>query len=126
FSFHRRLSAQTLEIARNRCDGASAAIFLVGYSAITRIEASVHLNSIPLLSVTDVIDRHVIMLAPEEGDRIELVATAEHILRRGLALSFGDYPMFDANSFPGVRIRPAGGIASGEDSTHRGLEELVY
>ena len=72
-----------------------------------------------------VIDRHIIMLAPKEWDYVTFFAMAKNILSRYLTLSFSDHPVLDPNSLSGMRVGPAGGIASSEDSGHAGFEVFV-
>ena len=54
------------------------------------------------------------MLAPEEGDRQESLALAEHVQGGDLSLPFRHDPMFDANCPTTVRIGPARDVAGGE------------
>ena len=65
------------------------------------------------------------LLGPEERDRIEGFAAAEHVARRRLALALGDDEMLDADRFAAVRIRPARDVAGREHMPGAGLEELV-
>jgi hypothetical protein len=51
FSFHGGLSLQALEIARDGDDSESATAFLVRHGTITRIEAPIDVDSIPLLGI---------------------------------------------------------------------------
>src|SRR6266851_7367370 len=125
FSFHGDLSLQALEIAGDGYDSESATAFLVRHGTIARIEVPIDLDSLPLLGVAYVIDSHVIVLTPEEWNRVKLFATAKNILRCYLPLALSNHPVLDANSFPRVRIGPAGGIASNEDSGHAGFEVFV-
>src|SRR5207302_6910579 len=125
FGFHGGLSLQALEITRNGYDSESATAFLVRHGTIARIEAPIDLDSLPLLGVAHVIDSHVVVLTPEEWNRVKLFATAKNILRCDLSLALSNHPVLDANSLAGVRIGPAGGIASCEDSGHAGFEVFV-
>src|SRR5712692_6958301 len=125
FSFHGGLSLQALEIARDGYDSESATAFLVRHGTIACIEAPIDLDSLPLLRVAHVIDSHVVVLTPEEWNSVKLFTTAKNILSRYLPLALGNHPMLDANSLAGVRIWPAGGIASSEDSGHAGFEVFV-
>ena len=86
FGFHCGLSLQALEIARDGCDSKSTATFLIGHSTIARIEAPIDLDSFPRLSVTHVVDRHIVVLTPEEWDSIKFLAAAENIPPLGVSL----------------------------------------
>src|SRR5438067_1197566 len=83
------------------------------------------IDAIPGLGVADVVDRDVVVLAPEEGHRVESLAASQHVAGRRLALPFGDHPVLHANAVAGVRIGPSRDIAGGEDARHAGFEVLV-
>src|SRR5258708_33064746 len=125
-SFHGGLSLQALEIARDGYDSESATAFLVRHGTIARIEVPIDLDRLPLLRVAHVIDGHIVVLTPEEWNSVKLFATAKNILGCYLPLAFSDHPVLDANSLAGVRIGPAGGIASSEDSGPAGSEVFVH
>jgi len=48
---------------------------------------------IPFFGMTDIIDRNVVVLAPEERYGVEAFALPEHIARCTLALPFGNNPV---------------------------------
>src|SRR5262245_40745138 len=62
------------------------------------------------------------MLAPKEGHGCELLAKAEHVERRRLALALGDHPVLDPDRLARMRIGPARDVAGGEDPRRAGLE----
>jgi len=70
--------------------------------------------------MTDIIDRHVVVLAPEKRYRIECLALSQHVARGGLSLTFGNHPMFDPDVFAGMRDRPARDVACGVNSRDAG------
>src|SRR5207245_9259889 len=76
--------------------------------------------------VTDVSDRHVVVLAPEKRYGVEALATSQHIARGDLALALGDDPVLYANALARVRIRPSGHIAGGEDPRCTCFEEFIH
>src|SRR6185437_16239767 len=90
-----------------------------------RIEASIDVDRVPLLSMADVVETHIVVLTPEERHSVKLFAAAKNVLCCYLPLAFSNYPVLHANSPAGVRIRPAGDIARGEDSGHAGLQVFV-
>jgi hypothetical protein len=53
--------------------------------------------------------------APEKRHGIEQLIPTDHVTRRGLALSFGDNPVLDANLLPCVRIGPTCDVACRKD-----------
>src|SRR5689334_17694609 len=59
----------------------------------------------------DIVDRHVVMLAPKEGYSGKFFAVSDHIQCSGLPLTFGDDPVLHANVAAGVRIRPTCDVA---------------
>src|SRR5437660_1971139 len=124
-SFHSALSLQALEISRDGYSGESATALLVHHGTISRIEATVNLNSVPLLSVAHVIDSHVVMLTPEEWNGVKFFTTAKNIFSCYLSHALSNHPVLDANSLAGVRIGPTGGIASCEDSGRTSFEVFV-
>src|SRR6266851_9073560 len=125
FSFHGDLSLQALEIAGDGYDSESATAFLVRHGTIARIEVPIDLDSLALLGVAHVIDSHVVVLTPEEWNRVKLFATAKNVFSCYLSHALSNHPVLDANSLTGVRIGPAGGITSCEDSGHAGFEVFV-
>lgn len=68
---HREFGAEIFNIAENRCNSEYASFALVSQQAIHQFDIAIDRNLIPLLSMTDVIDRDVVMLAPEEWHRVE-------------------------------------------------------
>src|ERR1700739_2072763 len=76
--------------------------------------------------MSDVVDRHVVMLAPEEWHGIEALALAQHVERSDLALALGHHPVLDADPAAGMRIGPAHNIAGGVNAGRAGFEELVH
>ena len=76
--------------------------------------------------MTDIVDRHVVVLAPEERHRVEALALPEHVARGGLALALGHHPVLDANVLAGVRIGPARDIARGVDAGRRWFRGYAF
>src|SRR5258705_38277 len=86
---------------------------LVLQQTIFRRDVAVDGNLVPCLGVADIIDRHVVVLAPEKWHGVECLALPQHIARGGLALAFGHHPMLDPDILAGMRIGPARDIAGG-------------
>jgi hypothetical protein len=124
--FHRQFSLQACKIAIDRGDGEHAAPALVFQQAIFCRDIAVDRNLVPLFGVADVIDRHVVMLAPEKWHRVERLALSQHIARGGLALALRHHPMLNADVFFRVRIGPARDIARGVDAGDAGLEISIH
>src|SRR5262249_27898267 len=70
---------------------------------------------VPLLGMADIVDRDVIMLAPEEWDSSKFFAAPEQVAGRGLALTLGHDPMLDANLIAAMRIGPPRDVAGSQN-----------
>src|SRR6201995_4075731 len=92
---HRQLRLQAGDVTIDRGDRQHAALALVAQQAVPLHDVAVDIDLVPGLGVADIIDRHVVMLAPEERHRVERLARAQHVARRGLALAFRHHPMLD-------------------------------
>src|SRR6478672_8298290 len=74
---HRKLGLEACEIAVDRSHRKHPAFALVFQQAILRGDIAVDGDFVPLLGVADIIDRHIVMLAPEERHGIEGLALAQ-------------------------------------------------
>src|SRR5262249_16771514 len=86
---------------------------------------AVDVERVPALGMTDIDDRDVVVLAPEERDLGEWLPLSEHVARRGLALPLGHHPMLDPQVLSGVGIGPARDIAGREDAGCARLQVCV-
>src|SRR5262245_24465152 len=75
--------------------------------------------------MADVVDRHVVVLAPEERHGGERLAASEHGERRSLSLALGDDPMLHPNVLAAVQIRPARNVPGRIDSWHARLQMVT-
>ncbi len=116
------LGFQALQVAEDRSDSERAPLALEAGEAVFVGDASLDREFVPPLRVTDVVDRDVVVLAPEERSGRESLAAAKHVERCNLSLALGDDPMFDPDRLAAVRVRPAGDVASGEDARRGRLE----
>src|SRR2546427_6660082 len=125
-ALHFDLPAQALLVAEQRPQRQQLA--LPGqpnrHVAVGRI--TVYVDTIPLLRMTDVVDGHVVMRAPEKRDLIEPLARTEDVSARRLALALRHDPVLHANSLAAVWIRPSRDVARGEDPRHTRLEILIH
>ena len=71
---HREFSLKAREIAIDRGDRQHTTGALVFQQAIPGRDVAVDGNLVPLLGMTDIIDRHVIVLAPEKRYGVEDLA----------------------------------------------------
>jgi hypothetical protein len=92
---HRKFRLEAVEIAVDRGDREHAAAAFVFQQAIFCRDFAVDCDLVPLFGMADLVDRHVVVLAPEKRHRVECLARAEHVARGGLALAFGHHPMLD-------------------------------
>src|SRR6516164_4879550 len=84
---HRHLGLQARDITVDRRDGERPSARLVAHDAILGRDIAIHRDLVPLFGVADIVDRNVVVLAPEERYRLELLVMAEHVQRRDLALA---------------------------------------
>src|SRR5207253_5665684 len=73
-------------------------------------------NLVPFLGVAFVIDRYIVVLAPEKWHRLERFTLAQHVASGGLSLALRHHPMLNPDVFAGVRIGPARDVACSVDS----------
>ncbi len=76
--------------------------------------------------MTHVVDRHVVVLAPEERHRRERLAASQDVACRGLALAPGDDPVLDADALAGAGVGKSRDVAGGPDAGRARLEEAVH
>src|SRR4030088_49656 len=105
-SLHRQFLLEAVDVAVDRGDGEHLAIAAIAHHAIARLDVAVYLERVPLLGMTDIVDRQVVMLAPEERNIGKALAPPQYIARDSLTLALGDDPVFDPELFPAVAIRP--------------------
>src|SRR3569833_4441217 len=117
---------ETLLVPINRGDGHDLAGLAVADEAVPLPDVAVDLDRVPAFGMADIVDRYVVVLAPEERHGAEGRALAEHVERRGLALPFGDDPVLDADALAGIGVRPARDVAGGIDVGRAGHEALVH
>src|SRR5207253_6313624 len=103
-ALHRRFDQQAFAIAVDGGDRLYAPALAVGHQAASRGDASDDLERIPPFGMADVVDGHVIVLAPEEGDRAIRLACAQHRLGRMLSLPFGDHPVLNPDGPAAARV----------------------
>src|SRR4051794_10050920 len=125
-AFHRPFLLEAVDVAVDRRDREHLAVEAIAHHAIPRLDVTLDLECVPLLGMTDIVDRKVVMLAPEERDVGETFAPPQDIARNGLALELSSDPVFDPERFPTVRIRPSRDIAGGIDSRRAGLQVCVH
>src|SRR5262249_9621407 len=102
--FHFQLGFEILKIAVDRSNRKHTSIALVAQQAILPRNVAFDRQLVPLLGMTAVDDRNVVMHAPEERDSGEFYSSTQHVERCGLAMTLRNNPVLDANILAGMRI----------------------
>ena len=74
----------------------------------------------------DISNAEVVLLGPEERDRVKPFAVAKNVACRRLSLALGHDKMFDADSFAGEPVRPTRNVAGCENAWDARLEVFVH
>src|SRR5687768_13766497 len=96
-SLELQLGAEALHIPEDRGDRHRAAVLAIAHQPVPGADVADGLGAVPAFGVADVVDRHIVVPAPEERRLLVSLARSEHVHRRGLALPLGDHPMLDAH-----------------------------
>src|SRR5205085_11120136 len=121
---HLELGVQALLVAEDRRDGERLARLHVSDSHVALARIAIDHDVVPLLRVTDVVDAHVVVRAPEAWHLRERLPPAPHVARGRLAHALRHDPVLHANALPTLRIRPPRDVAHGVDARHARLEIL--
>src|SRR6202022_2290506 len=78
---HRKLGLKACEIAVNRGHREQPALVRVEQQTVARCDVAVDGDLVPFFGMADVVDRHVVMLAPEERYGVEGLALPQHVAR---------------------------------------------
>src|SRR5687768_17041550 len=108
---HRDFRLQVLDIAEDRRHREHTAVALETDEAVLACDIALDVERVPFFRVANIVDRHVVMLAPKERHVGEFLPIAEHIARRRLSLPLGDDPMLDTDVVAAVWVGPARNIA---------------
>jgi hypothetical protein len=122
---HRDLGLKTFEVAKDRGDSSHASIALKAKETIFAHHVSVDHDLVPRLCVADIVDRDIVVLAPEERHLSEGCSLPKHVERRGLSLALSNNPVLDADVLTRIWIRPSSDVARGKDIRRACLEILV-
>src|SRR6516164_10583371 len=76
--------------------------------------------------MADVVDRHVVVLAPEERNLGKSLLLAENVARCRLTLPLGHDPMLDPQILAGMAIGPPRDVAGGKDTRHAGFKVFIH
>src|SRR4249920_3375329 len=96
---HRHAGFKALLIAVNRGNRQNPAVALVADDTVALRHVTLDVDAVPLFRVANIVDRHIIVLAPEERRRTEGRRHAYHVESRDLSLALGDHPVLDTDAF---------------------------
>ena len=125
-ALHRELRLQTLAVASDRGHRQHPSVGPVTHGTIVLVRKPLDLDRVPPLGVTDVVDRQVVMLTPEERHLDEARAISEEGPRDGLALPLSNDPMLDTHETAASRIGPSRGVANRKDPGGARLQKGVH
>src|SRR6202012_3414530 len=106
---------EALEIAPHCRHREHPALAEIRDACVALRETAVDLDLVPSIGVADVVDRNVVVLAPEEREEAAGFVLPQDVPRRDLALALGYHPVLDADPLAGKRVGPACVVAGGED-----------
>src|SRR5262249_18107543 len=125
-ALHRGFLLEILDVTEDRGCRQHFAIAAKAHQAIASVDIALDVEAVPFLRVTDIVDRHVVMLAPEERHLTKALSLVKHVAGGSLPLTLGNDPMLNAQIFAGMRIGPARDVAGGEDSRRAGFKIFVH
>src|SRR5262249_22193973 len=94
--------------------------------AVACFDVALNVEIVPRLGMPDVVDRHVVMLAPEERNLGKALPLAENVARRRLTLPLGHDPMLDPQMLAAIGIGPPRDVTGGKDSWHTGFKVFIH
>src|SRR5262249_33136787 len=125
-ALHCRFSSEAIDVAEDRGHREHLAVTTVAYQAVARFDVALDVEIVPRLGVPDVVDRHVVVLAPEERNLGKSLLLAENVARCRLTLPLGHDPMLDPQVLAGMGIGPPRDVAGGKDSRHAGFKVFIH
>src|SRR5262249_55679354 len=99
--FHRRLLPEIIDVAEDRGHRDAFAFATLAYQAVACLDVALNVEIVPPLGMPDVVDWHVVVLAPKEWNLGKSMPLAENVARRRLTLPLGHYPMLDPQILAG-------------------------
>ena len=83
-------------------------------------------TAVPLLGVADVVDRHVVVRAPEERDIVVRPTQSEHVACGSLTLALRVHPVLHADALAGIRVGVSCDVTGGEHVRRARFQKLVH
>ena len=124
--FHRRLLLEIIDVAEDRGHREHLAVATIAHEAVACFDVALNVEVVPFLGMPDVVDRHIVVLAPEERHLGKSLPLAEDVARYRLTLPLGHDPMLDPQILAGMGIGPARDVAGGKDPRHAGFEVFIH
>jgi len=110
---HHDLGLKAFNVAENRGDGEHAPIALEPQEAVLARDITVDRDLVPILGMSDIVDRDVVMLTPEKRHGGERIVATKHVECSGLPLALSDGPVLNADVFARTRVGPTRDVAGG-------------
>src|SRR5437868_6950707 len=82
---HRRFRLEVFDVAEDRSNCQHFSIAAIAHEAISTLDVALDFELVPFLRVPDVVDGHVVMLAPEERHVAKPLPLSKHIPCSSLA-----------------------------------------
>src|SRR6185503_19665829 len=120
---HCDFGLEAFEVTKDRGDGQHAPVAFHAQQAVLGSDIAVDGDLIPFRGMADIVDRNIIVLAPEEGHRAEFLPMPEHVDGRGLRLALRNHPMLDTDALAAVRIGPSRNVPGRKDARSACFEE---
>src|SRR5258707_11564354 len=124
--FHRRLLPEIIDVAEDRGHREHLAVATIAHEAVACFDVALNVEVVPSLGMPDVVDRHIVVLAPEERNLGKSLPLAEDVARHRLTLPLGHDPMLDPQILAGTGIGPPRDVAGGKDSRHAGFKVFIH
>src|SRR2546429_2725756 len=112
-ALHHELGLEARDITVDRRDRQRALATAIAHQAIARGDIAFDLDVVPGRGVADIVDRHIVVLAPEERGLPEPLVDAQHVAGGELTVALGDDPMLDADAVRRISAGPAPDVAGG-------------
>src|ERR1700730_3670219 len=82
---HHDLGLKAFNVAENRGDGEHAPIALELQETVLARDITVDRDLVPILGMSNIVDRDVVMLTPEKRHGGERIVASKHVARSGLS-----------------------------------------
>jgi hypothetical protein len=122
---HRQLGLQIFNVAENGSDCKHTPFPLVSEQAVLRLNVPIDFQLVPGFSVAYIVDSNIVVLTPEERNRIKGLVRPKHVPGRRLSLPLGHDPVLDADLPAGEWVWPTRDVACREDAGGAGFQVTI-